>query len=43
MQSAYSQGEDIKRAMHDGANDYIAKPYKKTDLLSLLDKYVGNR
>jgi PAS domain S-box-containing protein len=40
MQSAYSQAEDIKKAQEAGSNDYISKPYKKSDLIELIDKYL---
>lgn len=41
MQSAYSQSEDMKKAEMSGSNDYISKPYKKDDLLELIDKYLS--
>jgi signal transduction histidine kinase/CheY-like chemotaxis protein len=41
MQSAYSQSEDIKKAKLTGSNDYISKPYKKNDLLDLIDKFIS--
>ena len=39
-QTAYGFSSDKKKAMAAGCNDYIAKPIKKVELLSLIGKYV---
>ena len=39
-QTAYAMGEDRKLCLQAGADDYIAKPIKISDLLSIINKYV---
>ncbi|MFZ1730873.1 MAG: ATP-binding protein [Bacteroidota bacterium] len=38
-QTAYGLTGDREKALESGCNDYISKPIKKNDLLSLVDKY----
>ncbi|GGK50395.1 MULTISPECIES: hybrid sensor histidine kinase/response regulator [Flavobacteriaceae] len=41
--TAYTSKSDIQRALDVGMNDYIFKPFKTTELFSLLQKYGGNK
>jgi CheY-like chemotaxis protein len=38
-QTAYALAGERENALAAGCNDYIAKPFKKSTLLSLLKKY----
>ncbi len=39
-QTAYAMAKDKENCMEAGCNDYIAKPYKKTDFIRLIKKYI---
>jgi PAS domain S-box-containing protein len=39
-QTAYAHPTDKARALESGCNDYISKPYSKTQLLGLIEKYL---
>ncbi|MDP4208785.1 MAG: PAS domain S-box protein [Bacteroidota bacterium] len=39
-QTAYAASEDKEKAINSGCNDYISKPVKKDDLLSLISKHL---
>ncbi len=41
-QTAYASTEDIQECLNAGCNDYISKPIKGDDLLSLLEKHMNN-
>jgi CheY-like chemotaxis protein len=40
-QTAHAMGKDRNLALQAGANDYIAKPIGMDDLLSIMNKYIG--
>ncbi|MDD2548693.1 MAG: ATP-binding protein [Bacteroidales bacterium] len=40
-QTAYAYTEDREKAIAAGCNDYITKPICSTDLIALLDRYLG--
>ncbi len=39
-QTAHAMGDDRKKCIQAGANDYIAKPISMNDLLTIIDKYI---
>jgi CheY-like chemotaxis protein len=38
-QTAYAMFDEIQRALNAGCDDYIAKPYNREQLLSMIAKY----
>lgn len=41
MQTANVMSEDVETYYHNGANDLIAKPFVKQDLINTLEKWLG--
>ena len=39
--SAYSEEDVVKRALREGASNYIFKPVNKADLFAVIDKYLN--
>jgi PAS domain S-box-containing protein len=39
-QTAYAMGDDHKKCMQAGANDYVSKPIGVNDLLTIINKYI---
>jgi two-component system, cell cycle response regulator DivK len=39
-QTAYAMSDDREKAMDAGCDDYLAKPIKSKDLLSVVEKYI---
>lgn len=40
-QTAYAQKGDKEKALEAGCNDYISKPIKKDELISLIQKHFA--
>lgn len=39
-QTAYAMSQDRQKALDAGCNDYISKPMKRKDLISLIEKHI---
>lgn len=39
-QTAYAMSQDRQKAIDAGCNDYISKPMKRKDLISLIEKHI---
>ena len=40
-QTAYAKGEDRNKCINAGADDYIAKPIDRMEMLKMIDKYIS--
>jgi len=42
-QTAYAMPDDREKALAEGCNDFISKPYKKENLLQIIQKHISQR
>ncbi len=40
-QTAFAFNDDKKKAMDAGCNDYVSKPFRKDDMLLLIERYLN--
>jgi CheY-like chemotaxis protein len=39
-QTAYAMPQDREKALHAGCDDYLPKPIKPDDLITIINKYI---